>query len=50
VGGLTDDGFVSLDEYSAADFISRCAKLRFWPRQASIAQRAGAATASTGQG
>src|SRR6266550_866770 len=50
VGGQTDDGFVSLDEYSAADFISRCAKLRFWPRQASIAQRAGAATASTGQG
>ena len=32
--GLTHDGFVSLDEHSAADFISRCAKLRFWPRQA----------------
>ena len=42
LGGLTDDGFVSLDEHSAADFISRCAKLRFWPRQASIAQRVGA--------
>jgi catalase len=50
LGGLTDDGFVSLDEHSAADFISRCAKLRFWPRQASIAQRAGAAKASAGQG
>jgi catalase len=50
LGGLTDDGFISLDEHSAADFISRCAKLRFWPRQASIAQRAGAATASAGQG
>jgi hypothetical protein len=44
-----DDGFVSLDEHSAADFISRCAKLRFWPRQAAIAQRVGAATASAGQ-
>jgi hypothetical protein len=50
LGGLTDDGFVSLDEHSAADFISRCAKLRFWPRQASVAQRAGAAKASAGQG
>ena len=42
LGGLTDDGFVSLAEHSAADFIARCAKLRFWPRQASVAQRAGA--------
>ncbi len=50
LGNLTDDGFVSLDEHSAADFISRCAKLRFWPRQASIAQRAGVAKASAGQG
>ena len=50
LGGLADDGFVSLDEHSAADFISRCAKLRFWPRQASIAQRVSAATASAGQG
>ena len=32
-----------LDEHSAAGFISRCAQLRFWPRQASIAERAGAA-------
>jgi catalase len=47
---LMDDGFVSLDEHSAADFISRCAELRFWPRQASIAQRAGMAKASGGQG
>jgi catalase len=50
LGDLTDDGFVSLDEHSAAEFISRCAKLRFWPRQAAIAQRAGTAKASAGQG
>jgi hypothetical protein len=50
LGGLADDGFVSLDGHSAADFISRCARLRFWSRQAGIAQRAGAATASAGQG
>jgi catalase len=49
LGGLTDDGFVSLDEHSATDFISRCAELRFWPRQASIAQRAAAPKASAGQ-
>ena len=49
LGDLSDDGFVSLDEHSAAGFISRCAELRFWPRQASIAQRAGAAKASAGQ-
>jgi catalase len=47
---LTDDGCVSLDEHSAADFISRCARLRFWPRQAAIAQRADAAKASAGRG
>jgi catalase len=44
--GLTsvmDDGFISLEEHSAADFISRCAGLRFWPRQAAIAARVGAA-------
>jgi len=27
----------TLDEHSAAGFISRCARPRFWPRQASIA-------------
>ena len=27
LGGLTDDGCVSLDGHSAADFISRCAEL-----------------------
>ena len=32
-----------LDEHCGADFISRRAQLRFWPRQASIAERAGAA-------
>ena len=36
---LMDDGFVSLDEITAAEFISRCAKLRFWSRQ--LSARAG---------
>jgi catalase len=49
LGGLTDDGFVSLDEHSAADFLARCAQLRFWPRQAGIAQRAGTAKTSAGR-
>jgi catalase len=34
---LMDDGFVSLDETAAAEFISRCAELRFWSRQLSAA-------------
>ena len=46
---LIDDGFISLNEHSAADFISACATLRFWPRQASITQRADAAKASADQ-
>jgi catalase len=50
LGGQIDDGFISLDENSAADFISRCARLRFWRRQAGIAHRAVAAKASAGQG
>jgi hypothetical protein len=33
----------TLDEHSAAGFIFYCARLRFWPRQASIAVKAGAA-------
>jgi catalase len=33
--GLMDDGFISLEEHSAAEFISRCARLRFWNRQLS---------------
>jgi hypothetical protein len=32
-----DDGFISLEEHSAADFIARCAQLRFWNRQLSNA-------------
>jgi hypothetical protein len=32
VGGVMDDGLVNLDEHSAADFIARCAELRYWPR------------------
>jgi hypothetical protein len=50
VAGLRNvcDGLVGavaegLDEQSAAGFISRRAQLRFWPGQASIAERAGAA-------
>jgi catalase len=31
--GLMDDGFVSLDEHTPADFIARCRQLRFWDRQ-----------------
>jgi catalase len=34
---LMDDGFISLDETAAAEFISRCAELRFWSRQLSVA-------------
>ena len=33
---LMDDGFVSLDEVAAAEFVSRCAQLRFWSRQLSV--------------
>ncbi len=32
---LMDDGFVSLDEVAAAEFVSRCGQLRFWSRQLS---------------
>jgi catalase len=31
--GPLDDGFVSLDEHTGADFIARCRQLRFWDRQ-----------------
>ena len=41
LGSLIDDGFISLDERSAANFITRCAELRYWPRQASMAESAG---------
>jgi len=34
---LIDNGFVSLDETAAAEFISRCGRLRFWSRQLSAA-------------
>jgi catalase len=36
---LMDDGFADLDGLSAADFLSRCAELRFWSRQAGIAEK-----------
>jgi catalase len=28
-----DDGFISLNEHSAAEFIGRCRELRFWHRE-----------------
>ena len=34
-----DDGFADLGRLSAAEFLSRCAELRFWPRQAGIAAK-----------
>jgi catalase len=40
---LIDDGFVSLDETAAADFISGCTELRFWPRLAGLAEHVAAA-------
>ena len=46
LASLMDDGFISLDEHSAADFITHCADLRFWPRQASIAEKAAPILAS----
>jgi catalase len=42
---LADDGFVDLNDHSAADFLATCAALRFWSRQASIAEKASAAMA-----
>jgi catalase len=30
---LIDDGFVSLDSHSAAEFIGQCSQLRYWVRQ-----------------
>jgi catalase len=44
---LRDDGFVNLNDQSAADFLAACAALRFWPRQASITEKASAAMATT---
>jgi len=43
LAGLIDDGFADLGRGSAADFLSRCAQLRFWPRQAGLAEKAAAA-------
>jgi catalase len=43
LASLLDDGFADLGQLSAADFLSRCAQLRFWPRQAVIAEKAAAA-------
>jgi len=44
---LMDDGFISLQEHSAADFIARCADLRYWPRQVVTAEKARALRAQT---
>ena len=30
---LIDDGFISLDDHSAAEFIGQCSQLRYWARQ-----------------
>ena len=30
---LIDDGFISLDDHSAAEFIGQCSQLRYWVRQ-----------------
>ena len=43
LAGLIDDGFADLGRLSAADFLSRCAQLRFWPRLAGLAEKAAAA-------
>jgi catalase len=43
LASLLDDGFADLGQLSAADFLSRCGQLRFWPRQAAIAEKAAAA-------
>ena len=40
LSSLMDDGFINLDEHSAADFITRCGQLRFWPRQAGMTESA----------
>jgi len=39
LSGAMDDGFADLSRVSAADFLARCARLRFWPRQVSLAER-----------
>jgi len=46
---LTDDGFVDLNDASATSFLTTCAALRFWPRQAGIAEKAKAAMAPAGR-
>ena len=35
-----DDGFISLDEHSAADFLARCGQLRNWARQEGMVKAA----------
>ena len=35
---LIDDGFISLDDRSAADFFTRCTGLRYWARQERMVQ------------
>ena len=37
---LIDDGFVSLDDHPAGEFLARCGELRFWPRQLGSPARA----------
>ena len=33
-------GFISLNEHSATDFVSRCGQLRFWARQEGMVKAA----------
>jgi hypothetical protein len=41
---LMDDGFISLDERSPADFIARCGQLGFWARHEGMVQAAASAS------
>jgi catalase len=33
LSSMIDEGFISLDNHGASEFIAQCAKLRHWPRQ-----------------
>jgi catalase len=39
LSSMIDEGFISLDDHPAAEFISQCAKLRYWPRQLAHGER-----------
>jgi catalase len=51
LASLMDDGFISLNEHSATDFVSRCGQLRFWARQEGMVKGGrGRGLAVAGQG